>query len=88
MLSQAKITKAHMDIVGDSDVESKATFGHIARIEEKFLAFLKSILALDPDLRPLDAIPIAKLTLVWEACRKRAEVEQEASARRAVSRRK
>ena len=84
MLSQAKISKALMDILGDADVESAAIFGHLARSEENFLELLKSVLNLDADTRPLDAIPIAKLTLVWEACRKRTEVEQEASARRPI----
>ena len=84
MLSQAKVAKAHMDVLGDADVESAAIFGHLARSEEKLLELFKSVLNLDADTRPLDAIPIAKLTLVWEACRKRTEVEQEASARRAV----
>ena len=84
MLSQAKISKAHMDAFGDAEVESAAIFGRLARSEEKILDLLKSVLTLDADARPLDAIPIAKLTLVWEACRKRTEVEQEHSARRAM----
>ena len=57
MLAQAKISKAHMDILGDADVESSAIFGHLARSEEKFLELLKSMLTLDADVRPLDAIP-------------------------------
>ena len=84
MLSQGRVAKAHMDALGEADCDSAALFGHVASTEIKFLAFIKGLLLLDPDARPLDAIPVAKLTLVWEACRKRTEVEQEADARRAV----
>ena len=63
MLSQAKISKAHMDAFGDAEVDSATIFGHLARSEEKFLDLFKGVLNLDADARPLDAIPIAKLTL-------------------------
>ena len=40
---------------------------------------------LDDDVRPADAVPIAKLVMAWEVCRKRTEVETEVAAQRAVN---
>ena len=40
---------------------------------------------LDDDVRPADAVPIAKLVMAWEVCRKRTELETEVAAQRAVN---
>ena len=44
------------------------------------------MLNVDPETRPADFLPAARLTIAWEACKKRAEVETEANAQRAVNR--
>ena len=85
ILAQNKVTEAHMAALGDAGVESAAIFGHVARTEEKLLKFLKTTLNLDDDARPADAVPIAKLVMAWEMCRKRTEVETEVAAQRAVN---
>ena len=74
-----------MAALGDAGVESAAIFGHVARTEEKLLKFLKTTLNLDDDARPADAVPIARLVMAWEMCRKRTEVETEVVAQRAVN---
>ena len=86
ILCQAKVKPEHMAALGDADCDSAGVFGHIAKTEEKFLVFLKRVLNLDPDTRGEDAIPAARLTMAWESCRKRTEVEVEATAQRAVNR--
>lgn len=52
ILSQAKVSKAHIDLLGDADCESAVVFGHIARAEEKFITFLRGVLNLDQTLGP------------------------------------
>ena len=69
-----------MAALGDSDCDSTAVYGHIAKTEEKFYLYIKRVLNVDPDARGEDAVPAARLFMAWEACRKRAEVETEAMA--------
>ena len=46
--------------------------------------FFKRTLNSDSDNDPMDAIPVAKFTIVWETCRRRTEVETEAAVQRSV----
>ena len=86
ILTQAEVDTAHMKLLGDAGCKSSQIYGYIGKTEEKLLLFLKRVLNLDPEVRGEDSIPAAKLTIAWEACRKRAEVEVEANAQRAVNR--
>ena len=84
-MTQNKVAEVHMAALGDAGVELAAVYGHVARTEEKLLKFLKSTMNLDNDVKPADAVPIAKLVMAWEVCRKRTEVETEVAAQRAVN---
>ena len=53
-------------------------------LQENFYTLAWTTLTLDDDTRPDDALPIAKLPMAWESCKKRSEVETEAAAHRAV----
>ena len=85
ILAQNDVPVAQRDLLGDAGVFTTSVFGHIARTEEKLEKFLKRVLNLDSDVTAMDAIPIAKLVIVWETCRKRSEVEVEAAAHRVVN---
>jgi hypothetical protein len=85
ILTQNKVAEVHMAALADAGVESAAIYGHVARTEEKLLKFLKSTMDLDDDVRPSDVVPIAKLVMAWEVCRKRTGVETEVAAQRAVN---
>ena len=74
-----------MEKLGTAGVKSTALFGYIAKTQEKLDLFLKRTLNLDADNDPMDAIPVAKLTIVWETCRRRTEVETEAAVQRSVN---
>ena len=57
--------------VNSTALNSTAVFGYISKTQEKLDLFLKRTLNLDSDADPMDAIPVAKLTIVWETCRRR-----------------
>ena len=50
-LGQAKVQAAHIEKLGGADCDSAAVFGHFGKTDEKFWAFLKKVLNLDPDAR-------------------------------------
>ena len=74
-----------MDKFGDEGCDTIGIFSHIAKKDEDFFRFLKDALALDPSTNGLHAIPVAKLFMAWESCKKRSEVETEANAQRAAN---
>jgi hypothetical protein len=86
ILCQAKVKKEHMVLLGNNDCDSTAVFGHIAKDEEKFALYLKRVLNVDPEARPEDSVPSARLHIAWATCKKRCEVEVEVAAQRAVNR--
>ena len=85
ILTQNDVDPDHMEKLGNAGVKSTALFGYIAKTQDKLDTFLKRTLNLDADANPLDAIPLAKLTIVWETCRRRTEVETEAAVQRSVN---
>ena len=66
ILAQNDVPVGQRDLLGDAGVLTTSVFGHIARTEEKLEKFLKRVINLDSDINPMDAIPIAKLVIVWE----------------------
>jgi hypothetical protein len=86
ILCQCRVKPEHIAALGDADCDSSAVFGPIAKTEETFYLYIKRILNVDPDARGEDAVPAARLFMAWEVCRKRTEVETEATAQRAVNR--
>ena len=85
ILSQNEVAVDQMEALAKAGVKTTALYGHIARNEDKLELFLKRVLGLDADVKPEDCIPIARLVIVWETCRKRLEVETEAAAQRVVN---
>ena len=85
LLQQNEVAPEHMDALGLAGCKTMALYGHCGSTEERLEKFLKATLGLDVDARVTDAIPIAQLTIVWSACRKRQEVETEAQAQRAAN---
>ena len=85
ILSQNEVALDQMEALGKAGVKTTSLYGHIARNEDKLELFLKRVLKLDADANPEDCIPIARLVIVWETCRKRSEVETEAAAQRVVN---
>ena len=84
ILNQAKVKPEHQDKLGDADIETAQEFGHIAKTDASLLLFLKRVCALDPDARGEDAPPVARLTIAWENCKKRNEIETEQNAQQVV----
>mgnify|MGYP003333722578 CR=1 FL=1 len=84
IMNQAKVKPEHQDRLGDADIETAQEFGHIAKTDAQFLLFLKRVCNLDPDTRGEDALPVARLTIAWENCKKRNEIETEQNAQRVV----
>ena len=85
LLSANDVPPEQLDKIGNANVKTTAIFGQITKDEKRFAAWCKKILNLDADTNPEDMIPIAQLTIVGQACLKRAEVETEAAAQRAVN---
>ena len=75
ILNQCRVPAATMKLMGDKDVDSMGVFGHIASTEQKLELFCKRVLNLDPETRGEDTVPVARLTMAWEQCRKRGEIE-------------
>ena len=84
ILNQAKVKPEHQDKLGDAEIESAQEFGHIAKNDDSFLLFLKRVCNLDPETRGEDALPVARLTIAWENCKKRNELESEQNAHRVL----
>ena len=85
ILTQNDVPTDQMEKLGTAGVKSTALFGYIAKTQEKLDLFLKRTMNLDADNDPMDAIPVAKITIVWETCRRRTEVETEAAVQRSVN---
>ena len=83
MLTQGKISEELMNKIGKAEVENAAIFGRLAADEKSFVKWCEGNLNLDP---VADAIKIAKLVLIWEAARKRTDVETDLAAQRAAQR--
>ena len=64
VLTHCKVKKEHMDLLGNSDCDSAQVFAHVAKTDEKFDKYLKSVFKLDPDTRGEDTIPAARLHIV------------------------
>ena len=86
LLCGNKVRTEDIKALETAGVDSAKMFGHIAKTDEKFALFIKRICNVDPEARGEDAVPSARLYMAWEACKKRAEVEFEAEAQRAVNR--
>ena len=71
-----------MDLLGDKGFDSMAVFGFVATKEDKFEAFLKKVLNLDPEARGDDALPASRLTMAWTNCRKRSSSVTSTTQRR------
>ena len=84
ILTQNDVPMDQMEKLGNAGVKSTALFGYIANTQDKLDVFLKRTLNLDTDADPLDAIPVAMLTIVWEACQRKTEVETEAAVQSSV----
>ena len=85
MMSEAGIPPEEQAKLGTANCTTAALFGYVAKTEERLEKFIKNVVDLDPENKPQDAIPFARYVLVWEACRKRRELEVESAAARAVN---
>ena len=85
MMSEAGIPPEDQAKLGTANCTTAALFGYVAKTEERLERFIKSVVGVDPENKPEDAIPFARYVLVWEACRKRRELEVESAAARAVN---
>ena len=83
MLTQGKVKDEHIKAIGDAGADTAAVFGKLGGDEKGFTAWCVATLTMDATT---DAIPLARLVLVWEACRKRTDLESESAAQRAVAR--
>ena len=86
MLTQNGVDATIIEESGKGGCTTTAIYGHIALAKEKLLVYIKRVLNFDPDVRAEDSIPVAKLVILSEACKKRTEVETESAAHRAVNR--
>ena len=64
LLTQGKIKEEIIVKIGEAEVESAAIFGKLGGDEKGFTAWCVSALNMEP---ARDAIPIARLILIWEA---------------------
>ena len=86
MLQQFKIPTDKITLLADADCDCAPLFGSLARDDKDFWKFCLDVLLVDPVTRPAETILRGRLTMLWEACKIRAEVEAKASAERAVAR--
>ena len=85
MLIQAKVPEATCDALGTAEVDSAALFGSLCPSREEMCVYFKRVLLIDPDARDTDFVIRARLLMVWESCKTRANVESTAAAERAVA---
>ena len=85
ILTQAGVREADMDKLGDGDCLTVEMFARIGVDDTGFTKYLKDVLGLDPLIDGVAAVPLAKLRMACDACKKRSEVEIEISAQRAAN---
>ena len=85
MITQAKISDEIADKLGDADVDCAAIFGNIAPDKTSMYEYFKAVLDVDPVARRADFTVRARLSMLWESCSDRADVEARAASERAVA---
>ena len=74
-----------MDKLGDGDCTTVGIFARIGLDDKSFAKYLKDVLNLDPLSDGAAAVPVAKLCMACDICKKRSEVEIEIGAQRAAN---
>ena len=85
MLAQAKIPDDLCDILGDKDVDTAALFGSMCEDKKEMWKYFKDVLRVDPDANPDHFTLRGRLTMLWESCKTRAEVETKVAVERSIA---
>jgi hypothetical protein len=75
VLDQAGVEELYWDKLGDRRVTTSALFGSLSSDENVMHNFFKTTLNVDLDTDPLAIIARGTLTMAWEACRMRHQIE-------------
>ena len=84
MLESANVDDLTCNTLGDKGWTTVALFGSFAT-EERFSAFCKRILKVDPETEDDDILKYSRLTGIWEACKARAAIEGKDRIERSVA---
>ena len=85
LLAQHNVPEAIWDLLGDQGVDNAHLFGNLSTKEEKMHDFFKRSLLIDPDANIAHLVTQGKLTMLWEACRLRHQVQSKEKAEREVA---
>ena len=84
LLQQARVPDDIITLLGAKGYDTAHIFGSVTKTDSDFFDFCKAVLNIDPAARADDWVKRSRLTMVWEGCKVRVDVEHKHIAERAV----